>query len=108
MRYVAAYMLAALSAKTPSAKSIKAILDSAGVDIEADKIDSVLKAMDGKNIAEVVEEGLEKLTTVPTGGAAAAPAAATSSEQASSSAPAKKEEEENDESDDDMGFGLFD
>lgn len=58
MRYVAAYLLAGLSGKAPTAKSVKAILDSAGVDIESDQIDSVIKALEGKDVEELLKEGI--------------------------------------------------
>lgn len=68
MRYVAAYLLAGLSAKAPTAKSVKAILESAGVEIDNDKIDVVIKAMEGKAIEEVVEEGNTSLLSLPSRG----------------------------------------
>ena len=110
MRYVAAYLLAALGGKTsPSAADIKAILSSVGVGVDDEKLAFVMAQLAGKDIDEVVAAGVGKLASVPTGGAAAggggaaaadAPAAAVEEE--------KKEESEEEESDDDMGFSLFD
>nr|ABW23238.1 ribosomal protein rplp2 [Eurythoe complanata] len=112
MRYVAAYCLARLGGNAnPTAADIKSILGSVGIEAEDDRIAKVIKELDGKDLAEVVAEGREKLASVPSGGAVAAsgggaaPAAA-----AEEKAEEKKEEkkEESEESDEDMGFGLFD
>ncbi|WAR03789.1 RLA2-like protein [Mya arenaria] len=105
MRYVAAYLLAALGGKgSPSAADIEKILGSVGIEAEADKVKKIIAELKGKKLSEVIEEGSKKLASVPAGGGGA-PAAA-------GGAPAaeKKEEkkEESEESDDDMGFGLFD
>eukprot|EP00026_Physarum_polycephalum_P021961 Phypoly_transcript_25628.p1 GENE.Phypoly_transcript_25628~~Phypoly_transcript_25628.p1 ORF type:complete len:114 (+),score=48.12 Phypoly_transcript_25628:128-469(+) len=113
MKYVAAYLLAQLGGKAdPSAQDITAILDSVGIAADSARVDALLKEVKGKNVAELITKGKEKLQAVPTGGAAPAAAAA----PAAGGAPAKeekkeekkKEEEKKDESDDDMGFGLFD
>ncbi|XP_025240377.1 60S acidic ribosomal protein P2 isoform X2 [Theropithecus gelada] len=103
MRYVASYLLAALGGNSsPSAKDIKKILDS------------VISELNGKNIEDVIAQGIGKLASVPAGGAVAVSAAPGSAAPAAGSAPAAAEEkkdekkEESEESDDDMGFGLFD
>ncbi|XP_004068762.1 60S acidic ribosomal protein P2 [Oryzias latipes] len=113
MRYVAAYLLAALGGNTsPSAKDIKDILGSVGIEADDERLNKVIGELNGKNINEVVNSGLSKLASVPAGGAVAAPAAAPSGATGAAPAPAeeKKEEkkEESEESDEDMGFGLFD
>ncbi|XP_068568608.1 60S acidic ribosomal protein P2 isoform X2 [Cebidichthys violaceus] len=114
MRYVAAYLLAVLGGNTsPSAKDIKAILGSVGIEADDERLNKVISELNGKNINEVMNSGLSKLASVPAGGAVAAPAAAAAG-GAAGAAPAvaeeKKEEkkEESEESDEDMGFGLFD
>uniref|UniRef100_A0A8D0R4C8 Large ribosomal subunit protein P2 n=1 Tax=Sus scrofa TaxID=9823 RepID=A0A8D0R4C8_PIG len=102
MRYVASYLLAALGGNTsPSAK-------------DDDRLNKVISELNGKNIEDVIAQGIGKLASVPSGGAVAVAAAPGSAAPAAGSAPAaaeeKKEEkkEESEESDDDMGFGLFD
>ena len=55
---------------------------------------------------ELIEEGTEKLGSVPTGAAPAAGGGAPAGEAAPAAAAAAKEPES--EEDDDMGFGLFD
>ncbi|XP_061584425.1 60S acidic ribosomal protein P2 [Cololabis saira] len=116
MRYVAAYLLAALGGNTsPGAKDIKDILGSVGIEADDERLNKVINELNGKDINEVMNSGLSKLASVPAGGAVAAPAAgAGAGAAAAGAAPAaaeeKKEEkkEESEESDEDMGFGLFD
>nr|XP_026692658.1 60S acidic ribosomal protein P2 [Ciona intestinalis] len=109
MRYVAAYLLAALGGnESPSSSDIKNILGSVGIDVDDDKLNMVIKELKGKNLEEVIAAGNEKLASVPSGGGGAV--AASGGAAAADEAPkeeAKKEESE-EESDDDMGFGLFD
>ncbi|KAJ3222193.1 60S acidic ribosomal protein P2 [Clydaea vesicula] len=111
MKLIAAYLLAQLGGNaTPSAKDIKKILSSVGIEADAERLKTLLSELEGKDINEIIAEGSSKLASVPSGGAAAggsAPAAA----GGSAAAPAKEEEkkaDEEDEDDDDMGFGLFD
>ncbi|XP_013864112.1 60S acidic ribosomal protein P2 [Austrofundulus limnaeus] len=116
MRYVAAYLLATLGGNSsPSAKDLKGILGSVGIEADDERLTKVINELNGKDINEVLNSGLSKLASVPAGGAVAAPAAAAAAAGgAAGAAPAaaeeKKEEkkEESEESDEDMGFGLFD
>ncbi|CAJ2672674.1 unnamed protein product [Trifolium pratense] len=109
MKVVAAYLLAVLGGNdTPSAKTIKDIL---GSEAEDDRIELFLSEIKGKDLAEVIASGREKLASVPSGGGVAVAAApASGGGAAPAAAEAKKEEkvEEKEESDDDMGFSLFD
>uniref|UniRef100_A0AAY5KCP7 Large ribosomal subunit protein P2 n=1 Tax=Esox lucius TaxID=8010 RepID=A0AAY5KCP7_ESOLU len=76
MRYVAAYLLAVLGGNTsPSSKDIKNILGSVGIEAESERLDKVVNELSGKNINDVMNSGLSKLASVPSGGAVAAPAA---------------------------------
>uniref|UniRef100_A0A1I7U4V3 Large ribosomal subunit protein P2 n=1 Tax=Caenorhabditis tropicalis TaxID=1561998 RepID=A0A1I7U4V3_9PELO len=107
MRYVGAYLLAVLGGNTdPKADDLKKILTAAGVNADAEGINSVVTALQGKTIQEVIAEGKTKIASVPTGGAPAASSSAPAA-AAADSKPAKKEEPK-EESDEDMGFGLFD
>ncbi|KAL7891582.1 hypothetical protein AOLI_G00010580 [Acnodon oligacanthus] len=118
MRYVAAYLLAVLGGNTsPSAKDIKNILGSVGIEAVDERLNKVISELNCKDINEVMNSGLAKLASVPAGGAvsvsAAAPGGGGGGAPAAGEAPAaeeKKEEkkEESEESDEDMGFGLFD
>ena len=54
MRYVAAYLLANLGGNdSPSAKDIKKILESVGVNVDDEKLNKVVSELDGKDINEV-------------------------------------------------------
>ena len=118
MRYVAAYLLAALGGNaSPSEADVKKILSSVGVDVDAASLKKVVDELKGKNIEELMDAGRKKLATMPAGGAApaaaaaggAAPAAAGGDKKGDGAKPKEKEPEpESDAEDDDMGFGLFD
>ncbi|RXW23991.1 hypothetical protein EST38_g1874 [Candolleomyces aberdarensis] len=112
MRYIAAYLLLQTGGNaSPSAKDIKKLLGTVGIETDDDRLSKLLSELDGKDIGSLIAEGSGKLASVPSGGGGggAAPAAGGA---AGGAAPAeeKKEEkvEEKEESDDDMGFGLFD
>ncbi|XP_071993793.1 uncharacterized protein [Engystomops pustulosus] len=110
MRYVAAFLLATLGGNSsPSAKDIKKILSSVGIEADDERLNKLVAELGGKDLDALINSGLSKLCSVPSGGAvAAAPASAPAA--GSAAAPEKKEEvkEESEESDEDMGFGLFD
>ncbi|WP_223119990.1 60S acidic ribosomal protein P2, partial [Salmonella sp. S146_54837] len=116
MRYVAAYLLAALGGNnSPSASDIKKILGSVGIEVEDDKLSKVISELKGKNLEELIAEGNGKLASMPSGGAAPAAAAGGGGGAAAGGGAAEEEkkeeakkESEEEESDDDMGFGLFD
>ena len=107
MRNLAAYLLLAVGGNTsPSAADIKKILSSVGIETDDERITSLLKELEGKDINELISEGSAKLASVPSG--VAAPVAASGGSAAAPAAAEKAKEEEKEESDDDMGFGLFD
>ena len=117
MRYVAAYLLAALGGNaSPSEADVKKILSSVGVDVDAASLKKVVDELKGKNIEELMDAGRKKLATMPAGGAApaaaaaGAPAAAAGGDKKADAGKAKEKEPEpeSDAEDDDMGFGLFD
>merc|ERR1711976_387743 len=101
MKYVSAYVLLVLGGNQS--------LSGAGATVEDSEVDKVIAELKGKNVFDVIEEGKEKLSSVPTVAAkssgGAAPGAAADSKEAAPAAAAEEEEEEEDE---DMGFGLFD
>ncbi|XP_034047860.1 60S acidic ribosomal protein P2-like [Thalassophryne amazonica] len=113
MRYVAAYLLAALGGnECPEPKDIKKILDSVGIDADDTRLNKVIDELKGKNVNEVITQGYGKLASMPAGGAVAvASSAAAGSGGASAPAAAeekKVEREESEDSDDYDGFSLFD
>ncbi|KAK7284886.1 hypothetical protein RJT34_19640 [Clitoria ternatea] len=114
MKVIAAYLLAVLGGNTtPSADDLKEILGSVGADANDGNISHFLSEVKGKDIAEVIAAGREKLASVPSGGGGAVAVSAApggGGGAAPAAAEPKKEEkvEEKEESDDDMGFSLFD
>ena len=110
MRYVAAALLSALGGGAINEASLKHILDSVGIEYDAEKAKKVVSELAGKDLEALIAEGSKKLATMPSGGGggAAAPAAAAAGAAAPAAAKEEKKEEPEEESDDDMGFGLFD
>ncbi|KAK5655473.1 hypothetical protein OQA88_5744 [Cercophora sp. LCS_1] len=110
MKHLAAYLLLGLAGNTsPSAKDIKAVLGSVGIEADDDRLDTLLSELKGKDINELIAEGSSKLASVPSGGGGAAPAAGgAAAGGAAEEAKEEAKEEEKEESDEDMGFGLFD
>ncbi|KAK2390400.1 60S acidic ribosomal protein family [Trifolium repens] len=114
MKIIAAYLLAVLGGNaSPSAADIKNILGSVGVEGEDSNIELLLSEVKGKDFAELIASGREKLASVPSGGGAVAVSAAPGGGAGAAAAPAaeakeEKKVEEKEESDDDMGFSLFD
>uniref|UniRef100_A0A8C6M3J7 Large ribosomal subunit protein P2 n=1 Tax=Nothobranchius furzeri TaxID=105023 RepID=A0A8C6M3J7_NOTFU len=93
MRYVAAYLLASLGGNTsPSAKDIKNILGSVGIEADDERLNKVISELNGKDINDVMNSGLSKLASVPAGGAVVAPAAAAGGAAGAGAAPAAVEE----------------
>ncbi|XP_055715798.1 60S acidic ribosomal protein P2 [Phlebotomus papatasi] len=111
MRYVAAYLLAVLGGnENPSTKDLEKILSSVGVEVDAERVKKVVSELNGKSINELIEQGREKLSSMPAGGGAVAAAAGPAATAPAAAAEEKKEEKKKEESeseDDDMGFGLF-
>merc|ERR1711921_39163 len=94
MRYVAAYLLAALGGnESPSTNDIKTILESVGVGYDEERAQTVVDKCKGKSIPDLIAEGSAKMASMPAGGgggggAAAAPAAG------GDTAPAAEEKKE--------------
>ncbi|KAI4523996.1 ribosomal protein 60S [Schizophyllum commune Tattone D] len=84
---------------------ILALTNGANVELEPIWASLLAKALEGKNVKDL-------LLNVGSGGGApasgAAPAAAGGAAAAEAPKEEEKKEEEKEESDDDMGFGLFD
>ncbi|KAH9987184.1 60s acidic ribosomal protein-domain-containing protein [Russula vinacea] len=87
-----------------TSEKIVAITTAAGIDLEPIWATLLAKALEGKDVKEL-------LSNVGSGGGApavGAPAAAGGAAPASEAPAEEKKEEEKEESDEDMGFGLFD
>ncbi|KAI9283472.1 60S acidic ribosomal protein P2 [Umbelopsis sp. AD052] len=108
MKYLAAYLLLRAGGNAaPAADDVKSLLESVGAEADSDRLSSLISALEGKDVDEIIAEGKAKLSSVPSGGAASAGAAGASAGAADEEVKEEKEEEK-EESDDDMGFGLFD
>lgn len=57
MRYVAAFLLGALSGKDPGSAEIEKILGSVGIEADPEKLNKVLNELKGKNIEELMTSG---------------------------------------------------
>ncbi|VDM33248.1 unnamed protein product [Toxocara canis] len=69
MRYVAAYMLAAMSGKHHiTTADIENILGSVGVDCDHDKASNVVDCMHGKTVDELIAQGSQYLCAFGGGG----------------------------------------
>merc|ERR1712099_63636 len=103
MRYVAAYMLAALGGnENPTKDDLEKILGSVAIKADSARLDLIIKELKGKDLETLIAEGMTKLASVPSGGgAAAAPAEEEKKEEK------KPESESEEDSDEGMGFGLF-
>ncbi|KAG5643649.1 hypothetical protein DXG03_000529 [Asterophora parasitica] len=87
-----------------TADKVITLTTAAGVELEPIWASLLAKALEGKNVKDL-------LSNVGGGGAPAAGAAPAAAAAGGAAAEAPKEEEkaeEKEESDDDMGFGLFD
>lgn len=106
MKYLGAYMLAVIGGKpNPTSDDIKAILDSGGVEFEADTLSKVMSELEGKNVMDVIAAGMSKLASVPSGGGGGGGAAAPAEDKPAEEAPVEESEEEEEE---EMDFDLFD
>ncbi|KAI0255982.1 60s acidic ribosomal protein-domain-containing protein [Lactifluus subvellereus] len=111
MRYIAAYLLLKIAGNdSPSARDITKVIQSVGIEVDEDRLNSLLEELDGKDVNALIAEGTSKLASVPSGGAAVggAPSAGGGAAPAAAAETKEEEKEEKEESDEDMGFGLFD
>jgi large subunit ribosomal protein LP2 len=110
MRFIAAYLLATLGGNpSPTKDDVRAILGSVGAEVEEAKLEMLFKEVEGKDLAELLAAGREKLAFASAGAAAmdaSSPAAAAGAAEEKKEKVEEKEEEE-DEEDLDM-FSLFD
>ncbi|KAG8770432.1 hypothetical protein FRC12_004268 [Ceratobasidium sp. 428] len=85
---------------------ILAITNAASVELEPIWATLLAKALEGKNVKDLLSN--VGGGGAPTAGAAPAAAAAAGGAAPAEEAKEEKKEEEKEESDEDMGFGLFD
>ena len=77
MRHLAAYLLLVVGGNTtPTADDVTAVLEKAGVDVESERLTQLITELEGKDVAELIALGRDKLHQGGVAAAAAAPAAA--------------------------------
>jgi hypothetical protein len=61
MKHLAAYLLLTLGGNaSPSAKDITSVLESVGIEADSDRLDSLLKELEGKDINEVRQQTITR------------------------------------------------
>jgi large subunit ribosomal protein LP2 len=99
MKYLAAYCLAALGGKTDiGAKDVKSILESVGAEIDDGRVNSVIEALKGKNLHEVISAGMGKVGSLSFGGGGSSSGASTTAAKTETKTE-KKEEAKEDQKD---------
>ncbi|RPB02354.1 hypothetical protein L873DRAFT_1762549 [Choiromyces venosus 120613-1] len=95
MKHLAAYLLLGLAGNTsPSADDIKNVLSAAGIDADEERLSTLLKELEGKDISELIAEGSTKLASVPTGGSSGGGGGGGAAASGDAAAEAKEEEKE--------------
>jgi len=116
MRIIAAYMLAVLGGNAnPDKAAITKILASVGANGDDERIEKLLKELNGKDLDALIAEGTKKIGSVPSGGGGGAPAAAAPAaggggapKKEAPKEAAKAPEPEPEPDDAGMGMSLFD
>eukprot|EP00640_Fibrocapsa_japonica_P006022 CAMPEP_0113933572 /NCGR_PEP_ID=MMETSP1339-20121228/662_1 /TAXON_ID=94617 /ORGANISM="Fibrocapsa japonica" /LENGTH=116 /DNA_ID=CAMNT_0000934889 /DNA_START=146 /DNA_END=496 /DNA_ORIENTATION=- /assembly_acc=CAM_ASM_000762 len=107
MRHVATYLMLVLGGNaSPTAEDVTNALSAVGVEADADRLNTLITELEGKDLKELLELGKEKLAKFGGGGgavAAAGGAAGGGGGDAGAAEEEKKEEEEEEEID--MGAG---
>jgi len=106
MKYIAAYMLSALTGNVVKPIDVENIFNSVGVQYDRDTVVEVCNKLEGRSIESIINDGMGQLAFLPAG-TVSATSACTSTETANIEVV---DEEEDSASDDenDMGFDLFD
>ena len=70
MRYIATYLLLQLGGlPTPSAADIVRVLHSVGVEVDRGRLQRLLSSIEGRDVAQLIEEGSGRLAALPIGSA---------------------------------------
>jgi len=105
MRHLAAYLLLVVGGNaSPSAEDVKALLATAGVEVDDARLSQLIGDLAGKDVNELVALGKEKL--MKGGAVAAAAAAPAAAGGAAAPAAAKKEEKPKEEEVDALDGGM--
>ncbi|KAH0649706.1 60S acidic ribosomal protein P2-like [Solanum tuberosum] len=111
MKVIATYLLAVLGGNTnPTAEDLKAILSSVGAEADDTKIELLLSQVKGRDLAELIAAGREKLASVPSGGGlvvASGGGAAAGAAVAEKKEEEKKVEEKEESDEEDFVLDIF-
>lgn len=89
-----------------AADDVAKLLKEVGVQSNKDELETMIKAIGGKKLHDLVRDGSKRLASVPSGVAVAAPAAPAQAAAGAPAAAKKEEKPKEEEADVDMG-GLF-
>ena len=105
MKYVAAYTLLALRGEENiDAAKVKALLEACECDVNQDSLDAVVNALKGKDLSELINNGLTKVSSLSVGGGGSSGAGGAANTEEKKEEEAEEEEEvEEEEVDFDMG-----
>ena len=108
MKYLAAYLMAVVAEDShPTKAKVESIIKSIGGEVDKDVLDAFFAKIEGKNVIELIQTGLGKLTSFAAAAPAGAAAGSASPKKGAAAAP-KEEKKEEEEEAGDMGFSLFD
>merc|ERR1739838_725488 len=103
MKYVAAYTLLALRGEENiDASKLKTLLEACDCDVNQESLDAVVNALEGKNLSELINNGLSKVSSLSVGGGSGG-AGAGPAEEKKEEEVVEEEEVEEEEVDFDMG-----
>ena len=106
MKYVAAYTLLALRGEENiDAAKVKALLEACECEVNQDSLDAVVNALKGKDLSELINNGLSKVSSLSVGGGSGSGGAgnAGNAEEKKEEEAEEEEEVEEEEVDFDMG-----
>ena len=103
MKYVAAYTLLTLRGETDiDAAKLRKFLEECDCEVNQESLDAVVNALKGKNLTELINNGLPKVSSMSVGGGSGG-AAGGDAEAKEEEAEEEEEEVEEEEMDFDMG-----
>jgi large subunit ribosomal protein LP2 len=93
MRHLAAYLLLVAGGnEAPTADDVTSLLGQAGIEVDQTRLSQLLGDLEGKDLAQIIADGKEKLFVGGAPAAAGAAPAAAAGGAPAAGAPAKKEE----------------
>ncbi|KAH0742609.1 hypothetical protein KY290_030602 [Solanum tuberosum] len=108
MKVIATYLLAVLGGHTnPTAEDLKAILSSVGAEADDSKIELLLSQVKGRDLAELIAAGREKLASVPSGGGLVVASGGGAAAAVAEKEEEKKVEEKEESDEEDFVLDIF-